>query len=515
MQQGLGRARLLRLRRARGRRASRSSTCRSSERRELLAELLDRRSRTVRLSETFDDGEALLEAARAQGLEGVDGEAGRLAATSRAARASWVKVKVPAAAGVRRRRLHEGPGPPDAPRRARARRSTRTAGCAGSATSARASRNARLDELLDRLRPLERPTRRSRRCRRCRASARATSSGSSRSSSSEVRVRRVDARRAPARPVVPRPARRQACREEVRREAPAAEPEIRESARASACSSCPTSTRSSGPRRGSRRATCSRTTATIAPVLVPHLKDRPFTMKRYPDGWQGELLLPEGRAEAHARLDPDARPTARRRASRAQKRMISYPLVNDELALLVDGEHGLHRHERVVLARRPARAARLRALRPRPLAGRRLPGDGRGRAARQGGAGRARARRASRRRAGPTASTCSCRSSGAATYADTREFAEIVAARARSTHRGLVTTEWPKAKRRGVLIDANQNGEGKTIASVYSVRPQGRARRCRRRCAGTRSTRRSTPPRSRWRSCSSGSRSTATCSRAC
>jgi bifunctional non-homologous end joining protein LigD len=38
-----------------------------------------------------------------------------------------------------------------------------------------------------------------------------------------------------------------------------------------------------------------------------------------------------------------------------------------------------------------------------------------------------------------------------------------------------VTTEWSKAKRRGVLIDANQNGEGKTIASVYSVRPKAGA----------------------------------------
>jgi bifunctional non-homologous end joining protein LigD len=58
------------------------------------------------------------------------------------------------------------------------------------------------------------------------------------------------------------------------------------------------------------------------------------------------------------------------------------------------------------------------------------------------------------------------------TYAQTREFCEIVAGAIARTHRGLATTEWSKAKRRGVLIDANQNGEGKTIASVYSVRPR-------------------------------------------
>jgi bifunctional non-homologous end joining protein LigD len=58
------------------------------------------------------------------------------------------------------------------------------------------------------------------------------------------------------------------------------------------------------------------------------------------------------------------------------------------------------------------------------------------------------------------------------TYAQARELCEIVAGALARTHRGLVTTEWSKAKRRGVLIDANQNGEGKTIASVYSVRPR-------------------------------------------
>jgi bifunctional non-homologous end joining protein LigD len=61
------------------------------------------------------------------------------------------------------------------------------------------------------------------------------------------------------------------------------------------------------------------------------------------------------------------------------------------------------------------------------------------------------------------------------TYAETRELGEIVAGTLARLHRGLVTTEWAKAKRRGVLIDANQNGEGKTIASVYSVRPRAGA----------------------------------------
>jgi bifunctional non-homologous end joining protein LigD len=58
------------------------------------------------------------------------------------------------------------------------------------------------------------------------------------------------------------------------------------------------------------------------------------------------------------------------------------------------------------------------------------------------------------------------------TYTQARELGEIIARTLASTHRGLVTTEWVKRKRRGVLIDANQNGEGKTIASAYSVRPQ-------------------------------------------
>jgi bifunctional non-homologous end joining protein LigD len=57
------------------------------------------------------------------------------------------------------------------------------------------------------------------------------------------------------------------------------------------------------------------------------------------------------------------------------------------------------------------------------------------------------------------------------TYDDTRAFSELVAGAIARAYPKLATTEWSKAKRRGVLIDSNQNGMGKTISSVYSVRP--------------------------------------------
>jgi bifunctional non-homologous end joining protein LigD len=44
--------------------------------------------------------------------------------------------------------------------------------------------------------------------------------------------------------------------------------------------------------------------------------------------------------------------------------------------------------------------------------------------------------------------------------------------RLEAEHPGEVTTEWLKKKRSGVLVDHRQNGHGKTIASVYSVRPK-------------------------------------------
>jgi bifunctional non-homologous end joining protein LigD len=57
-------------------------------------------------------------------------------------------------------------------------------------------------------------------------------------------------------------------------------------------------------------------------------------------------------------------------------------------------------------------------------------------------------------------------------YPETYELAELVSRRLEDENPGLVTTEWLKKKRRGVLVDHRQNGHGKTIASAYSVRPK-------------------------------------------
>src|SRR5207244_1989587 len=128
----------------------------------------------------------------------------------------------------------------------------------------------------------------------------------------------------------------------------------------------------------------------VAPVLLPHLRDRPFTMVRWPDGIEAGRFFQKD-APSHM---PDWIPTHRAlvstRESPRRRKWVNFP---------------------VPVERRY-------------------------------------------------------------TYDDTRQFAEIVAGAIARTNRGLATTEWTKSKRRGVLIDSNQNGEGKTIASVYSVRPR-------------------------------------------
>ena len=209
----------------------------------------------------------------------------------------------------------------------------------------------------------------------------------------------------------------------------------------------------------------------VAPVLVPHLKDRPFTMKRYPDGWQGKHFFQKDAPQGMPEWIPTVELMVSTREAPRRRRRISAPLVNDELALLWMVNMGCIDlntwYSRVDKPERPDFV--LFDLDPSPDVGFRetvevallvkqaLDALGLQSFAKTSGADGIHVLVPVERRH---------------TYEDTRQFAEIVAGALAATHRGLVTTEWSKARRRGVLIDANQNGEGKTIASVYSVRPK-------------------------------------------
>jgi bifunctional non-homologous end joining protein LigD len=208
----------------------------------------------------------------------------------------------------------------------------------------------------------------------------------------------------------------------------------------------------------------------VAETLVPHLENRPFTMKRYPDGAFGKFFFQKDAPKHMPEWIARKAFRATSRESR-QKRMISYPLVNDELALLWMVNMGCIDmnvwYSRVDKPERPdfvlfdldpspdvgfKETVQVALLVKEVLDALELEGFP--------------------KTSGSDGIHVLVPIQRRYTFADTREFAEIVALTLASTHRGLVTTEWSKQKRRGVLIDSNQNGEGKTIASVYSVRPR-------------------------------------------
>jgi len=207
----------------------------------------------------------------------------------------------------------------------------------------------------------------------------------------------------------------------------------------------------------------------VADLVVPHIAGRPFTMKRYPDGIAAKPFFQKN-APSHM---PDWIPTAEFPATSREtreKRMIRYPLVNEEAALLwmanmgcIDLNAWCSRADR---ADRPDFA--LFDLDPTPEAGFAAAAevallvrdalaavDLRGYPKTSGSDG-VHVLVPLARRYG---------------YDQTRGVVAAISRALAATRPELVTTEWSKAKRRGVLIDANQNGPGRTIAFAYSVRP--------------------------------------------
>jgi bifunctional non-homologous end joining protein LigD len=209
----------------------------------------------------------------------------------------------------------------------------------------------------------------------------------------------------------------------------------------------------------------------IAPAILPHLRDRPFTMKRFREGIAGDGFFQKQAPKGMPAWIATRRFTTHPRGG-GETREVDFPLVNSRDALLwmvqmhcidmnawysrVDKPH---RPDYVVFDLDPPdepdgfeQAIRVAHLVRELLDELELPGY-----VKTSGADGIHVLAPIDRRA---------------SYEQTYAFAEAVSRLLESRHPGLVTTEWLKRKRSGVLLDHRQNGWGKTIASVYSVRPK-------------------------------------------
>jgi bifunctional non-homologous end joining protein LigD len=206
----------------------------------------------------------------------------------------------------------------------------------------------------------------------------------------------------------------------------------------------------------------------IAPVLVPHLRDRPFTMKRYPHGIHGEVFFQKQAPKGIPEWIPTRQFRTQPRAGEA--RMVDFPLLNSPEAVLymvqmncVDMNAWYSRVDK------PAR--------PDFVLFDLDPPDGEFRLG-------VRAAQLVREALEELELRSYVKTSGSEgihvlvpitrrySFPQTHEFAELVSKRLAAENPGVITTEWLKRKRVGVLIDYHQNGAGKTIASPYSVRPK-------------------------------------------
>jgi bifunctional non-homologous end joining protein LigD len=206
----------------------------------------------------------------------------------------------------------------------------------------------------------------------------------------------------------------------------------------------------------------------IAPVLVPHLRDRPFTMKRYREGATGEGFFQK---QAPKGMPKWIKTRQFRTFQRdGGTRLVDFPLVNSTEALLwMVQMHCIDMNAWYSRVDKPGR--------PDFVVFDLDPPD-------DGFADAIRVAHLVREALEDLELRSYVKTSGAdgihvlvpiarrSSFDQTYEFAERLSRSLEERNPGLVTTEWLKKKRRGVLVDHRQNGHGKTIASVYSVRPK-------------------------------------------
>ena len=203
-------------------------------------------------------------------------------------------------------------------------------------------------------------------------------------------------------------------------------------------------------------------------MLVPHLKDRPFTMKRWREGLRGGSFFQKQAPKGM----PDWIPTRTFRTypREGESRMVDFPLVNSREALLwMVQMHCVDMNAWYSRVDKPERPDYVLFDLDPPDGGFRL------------GVQAAHLIREELERLGLQSYAKTSGVEGVHvlvpiarrySWADTHAFAEAVSKRLEEANPGVVTTEWLKAKRDGVFVDYHQNVRGKTIASVYSVRPR-------------------------------------------
>ncbi len=209
----------------------------------------------------------------------------------------------------------------------------------------------------------------------------------------------------------------------------------------------------------------------IADVLVPHLRDRPFTMKRFREGLNGPSFF-QKQAPKGMPSWISTRPFETR-TREGKTRMVDFPLVNSREALLwMVQMHCIDMNAWYSRVDAPDR--------PDYIVFDLDPPDGdfaSGVAAARlvGGLMTELGLRAYPKTSGASGMHVFVPIKRRHTFEQTHAFAEAAALVLERRHPGVVTTEWLKAKRTGVLIDYHQNGRGRTTASVYSVRPKPEA----------------------------------------
>jgi bifunctional non-homologous end joining protein LigD len=204
--------------------------------------------------------------------------------------------------------------------------------------------------------------------------------------------------------------------------------------------------------------------------IVPHLKNRPFTMKRWREGITGQAFFQKQAPKGMPKWIPTRQ--FRTFPREGGSRLVDFPLVNEKAALLwmvqmhcidmnawysrVDKPH---RPDFVLFDLDPPDepsgfelAIEVAHLIRDVLDEIDLPGYV--------------------KTSGADGIHVVAPISRRSTFEQTYDFAEKLSRLLERRHPGKVTTEWLKKKREGVLVDHRQNGWGKTIASVYSVRPK-------------------------------------------